>query len=89
MNTPVPGPSSTTSRASSGPMPSVIAYADHLFIGETTVKIHLGRILTKLGLPDRIHAVIFACGSGLARVGDWAATPRKSDYSPTSDGYTE
>ncbi|WP_234536828.1 response regulator [Streptomyces sp. R39] len=43
--------------------------ADRLFVGETTVKTHLGRILTKLGLRDRIHAVIFAYESGLIRAG--------------------
>ncbi|MEU1162899.1 response regulator transcription factor [Streptomyces sp. NPDC005921] len=44
--------------------------ADRLFVGETTVKTHLGRILTKLGLRDRIHAVIFAYESGLIQAGD-------------------
>ncbi|WP_244363143.1 response regulator transcription factor [Streptomyces aquilus] len=43
--------------------------ATRLFLGETTVKTHLGRILGKLELPDRVHAVIFAYESGLVRVG--------------------
>lgn len=43
--------------------------ADRLFVGETTVKTHLGRVLTKIGLRDRVHAVIFAYESGLIRAG--------------------
>ncbi|WP_336631218.1 MULTISPECIES: response regulator transcription factor [unclassified Microbacterium] len=38
--------------------------ATELFLGETTVKTHVGRVLAKLGARDRIHAVIIAhrCG---------------------------
>ncbi len=34
--------------------------ADELFLGESTVKTHVGRVLAKLGARDRIHAVILA-----------------------------
>jgi len=41
--------------------------ADALFLSEGTVKIHVGRVLAKLGLRDRVHAVILAYETG-ARV---------------------
>lgn len=36
-----------------------------LFLSESTVKTHVGRVLSKLHLRDRVHAVILAKGVGL------------------------
>ena len=43
--------------------------AAHLFVGEGTIKTHVSSVLTKLGLRDRMQAVIFAYESGLIEPG--------------------
>ncbi|MEP6481814.1 MAG: response regulator transcription factor [Rhodoglobus sp.] len=39
--------------------------AEELWLSESTVKTHVGRILQKLGLRDRVQAVVFAFQAGL------------------------
>jgi DNA-binding NarL/FixJ family response regulator len=43
--------------------------AEALHLGETTIKSHVGRVLTKLDVRDRVQAVVLAYETGLVEPG--------------------
>jgi DNA-binding NarL/FixJ family response regulator len=43
--------------------------AAHLYLGEGTIKTHVSNVLSKLGLRDRVQAVVFAYESGMVEPG--------------------
>jgi DNA-binding NarL/FixJ family response regulator len=49
--------------------------ARQLFVSDSTVKTHIGRIFAKLGLRDRAQAVVIAYETGLVQPGGASQTP--------------
>jgi DNA-binding NarL/FixJ family response regulator len=43
--------------------------AAQLIVGDATIKIHVARVLMKLGLRDRVQAVVFAYEHGVVQPG--------------------
>ena len=56
--------------------------AHHLYVSESTVKTHVGRVLAKIGARDRVHAVILAHRHRLIEEAE--PLPPRSDGSSTS-----
>ncbi len=60
--------------------------AGAMFVSQATVKSHIGRILAKLGLRDRVQITVFAYETGLVRPGSsFGAAVRDPGDRPRSD----
>ena len=47
-----------------------------MYVSEATAKTHVSRLLTKLGVRDRVQAVVFAYEAGIVRPGEARQEPR-------------
>ncbi|WP_405989670.1 response regulator [Streptomyces sp. NBC_00986] len=59
--------------------------ADRLLLSPTTIKTHIGRILSKLDLRDRVQAVVLAYETGLVSPGgggSWPHPPERTGTRP-------
>jgi DNA-binding NarL/FixJ family response regulator len=52
--------------------------ADDLLVSEATVKTHVSNLLTKLGVRNRVEAVVIAYEAGIVRPGEGRTTPCES-----------